>query len=91
MLNNLLRLSALIYIASQISSCSDTKHVIDGESIPDRIDVVHTIELEDFEARFIDECSEQFETQEEIDQCVDGKVEDLLNIINGLLETDDGN
>ncbi len=73
-------------ILASLSSCgNDTEHVINGETIPRRIDIVHTIELEDFEARFQNECEEEFDTQEEIDTCVDEKVDELLNIIDGIL------
>lgn len=89
MLSNTLKLLALIYVASQIASCSDTTHRIE-EDIPDKIEVIHKISLEDLEATFINECEEEFSTQPEVDQCVSEKMENLLNIINNLLDQQSG-
>jgi len=84
MLGNLLRLGALIYVSFILASCGDTTHRIE-EDLPSQIEVVHKISLEDIEAVFINQCEEEFNTQEEIDQCVNDKLDGVLDLINNLL------
>ena len=64
-------------------SCGNTTHKIKSD-IPNKIEVIHKIDISDIEATFINDCEEQFEDQNEIDACVQQKIDELLDFLKGL-------
>lgn len=87
------KLIKLYVIALCLVSCGKSEHHIKSD-LPDRIDIVHSFDLSALETEFINECTENYDTQEEIDQCVEDKIEDVLDIIDKLLnenEVENGN
>lgn len=66
-----------------VYNCGDTTTTIDGSSIPRQIDIVHKIDLENIKAEITDDCTAQYETQPEIDACVNEKINQLIDFLSG--------
>ena len=73
----------LLIILMSLATCGDTTTTIDGSSIPRQIDIVHKIDLENIKQELTDECTAQYETQEEIDACVNEKINQLIDFLSG--------
>lgn len=78
----------LVIVAIGIIACGDTTTTIDGSSIPRQIDIVHKIDLENIKQELTDECTAQYETQEEIDACVNEKINQLIDFLSGIASDD---
>ena len=63
---------------------SDSNQNVSGE-----VNININWNLDQFETAFIDSCNTEFDTQDEIDQCISDKMTDLINIINGSLDSID--
>jgi len=73
-----------IVVIIAVTGCGDTTTTIDGSSIPRQIDIVHKIDLENIKAELTDECTQLYNTQEEIDACVSEKINQLIDFLSGL-------
>ena len=74
----------LVIVLMSVFACGDNTTTIDGSSIPRQIDIVHRIDIENIKAELTNECTQLYETQEEIDQCVSEKVNELIDFLSGL-------
>lgn len=66
-----------------VFACGDNTTTIDGSSIPRQIDIVHKIDLENITTELTNECTQLYETQEEIDHCVSEKINELIDFLSG--------
>ena len=78
------KLLLIVAMVSLAANCGNTTHEIDGSDIPRQIDIVHRIDLENIKQELTDECTAQYETQEEIDACVAEKINQLIDFLSGL-------
>lgn len=82
----------ILLVISMILLTSCGKQVIDIQStiperietdIPEKIDIVHSIDLGQFEEIFINQCVEEFPDSEELQElCVQEKIAELIAILN---------
>lgn len=82
-----------IIILLLLVSCGKQTHKIDVDdsthTAGGQIDIVIDWNLDDLKDAFIDSCTSDFDTQEEIDDCVSDKITDLISIINGAIEEEE--
>jgi len=76
-MKTLLLVLLFISCGKQKVEVSDSKHEASGS-----INIIIDWNLDQLQEVFISSCEAEFETQEEIDQCVADQVADLVNLIN---------
>lgn len=77
----LLILLLVISCGKSTVEVEDSQQRVDGD-----INVNINWNLDQFEDAFIDRCESEFDTQEEIDQCVTDRITNLTKLINAGIE-----
>lgn len=67
-----------------ILACGDSTTTIDGSSIPRQIDIVHKIDLENIKQDLTNECEQLYDTQLEVDACIQDRINQLIDFLTGL-------
>ena len=65
-------------------SCGKSTHTVEVEGIPDNLEIIHTVNIEKLKTDILELCEQNNDTQEEVEQCIDDNIEDILGLIGEL-------
>jgi len=71
----------ILLVMITFQSCGTS--TVEVEGVPERVDIVHSIDFSAMKEVFTEECQKRYDTQVEIDLCIDEKIGDLLEFIEG--------